>query len=178
MNPSTDTTFPETTNNPYTAPDSDLNTAKSETAITVFERFSAWGVFGLTLITLGIYYVYWLYTRTKRLNSAVDNKISDLFIMVTLVCYVINMVGSYAPFLGAELLLAPTFVIANTVLSLVASILFIVWAFKVRNRIDQMTNSEKGDETWCGPVKTFFFSCIYLQYKINQNLDLLNNENS
>lgn len=173
----TTNTSEETQNNPYTAPEADLNTATSGNGITVFDRFSAWGVFGLMFITLGIYYVYWAYTRTQRINSVVENKISDAFILTTMGLYIVYFFASFAtPFFGDSL--GMFFEIAVGILGLAATILPIVWVFKIRNRINQVTGSEKGDTTWLGPVMTFFFSAIYLQYKINQNLDLLNSPNS
>lgn len=160
--------------NPYAAPDSDLSNASEESGIEIFERFSAWGVFALMFVTGGIYYWFWLYNRTKSMNQVVENKISGALVKSTitviigyLVCYLLLAFSAGA---GSGALSA-IFGALFAILYIPAIVLPYVWVFKIRNRLNQITNSEKGDKTWAGPIMTFFFHGLYLQYKINQNLD-------
>ncbi|MCB1668603.1 MAG: DUF4234 domain-containing protein [Porticoccaceae bacterium] len=178
MTTPSDSTYSDVSNNPYATPDSDLSTLKPGAGISIFDRFSTWGVFGLSVITLGIYMVYWLFSRTKQLNSVVENKISDAFIVATVLCYIVNLFSGVLPYLGEGGAPNSFLTIGVSLVAIAGNILFVVWAFKVRNRINEITNSQKGVATWCGPVLTFFFSCFYLQYKINQSLDNLNSTNS
>lgn len=157
--------------NPYAAPDSDLNKVSKDSGIEIFERFSAWGVFGLMLVTLGIYYYVWLYKRTNILNPVVENDISGSFVSATLVLIILSYVGEIGEFLMLDSAYYLTYTTAYTVIGIVATVMSTVWVFKIRNRINQLTKSYRGDKTWCSLVMTFFFSAIYLQYKINQNLD-------
>lgn len=34
-------------------------------------RFTTWAVVGLAIVTLGIYLIYWLFVRTKRLSALI-----------------------------------------------------------------------------------------------------------
>ena len=75
----------ESASNPYKAPEAAVSEAAGEKLSDVYDRFTAWAVFGLGVITLGIYYIYWMYTRTRRLNPHIEEPISDAFIYTTLV---------------------------------------------------------------------------------------------
>ncbi len=150
--------------NPYAAPDSDLSTPADGEGIGSFERFSAWAVFGLSLITFGIYPIYWMYTRAKVINLHHEDRIS----MVWLNLLVISTILSFASgFLGeSELALG----IAG-VLNLVYLVAYLASLFKIRNRLQDMMHKSFGQKFALGPVMTFFFSAIYLQYKINECID-------
>jgi len=155
------------TANPYQTPEASVETASGGKLSSVFDRFSAWGVFGLLLITLGIYGLYWLYNRTQRLNQHVENPISSTFITTTLVLYVIGILTNFAPLLG----IAPEISLALGLAGLVGTIMWFVWLYKLRNRIHDYLSASKEKGNWFGPILTFFFNVIYLQYKINQSID-------
>jgi len=87
------------------------------------------------------------------------------------VLYVANMALSLVVSFVTEG--AGVLAVVSSVLSLVSSIMFIVWAFKFRNRLNRVTQSA-GKPTWCGPILTFFLNVLYLNYKINQNIDQRN----
>lgn len=157
--------------NPYAAPEADLEVQQAAGDISVFPRFSTWAVFGLSIITLGIYTIYWLYDRTRKLNSISENQISQgvvsasvgLFVASGISSIVVAVVGPSSSF-GA-------LVLVDGLLGLASGIMILVWAFKFRNRLNRVTNSE-GKPTWAGPILTFFFNVLYLSYKINQHLDI------
>lgn len=155
--------------NPYSAPEADLETPVAAHDLSVFPRFTTWAVFGLSIITLGLYSLYWIYDRSKKLNSITEDKISHGFMTATLVVYLASYVLSFAPLImgfGSEML-----AILEPLLSLASFVMMIVWVFMFRNRLNTITQSE-GKPTWCGPILTFFFQVLYLNYKINQHLDL------
>ena len=54
----------EVAKNPYESPSAELIDKGSLGSINQFKRFTAWGVFGLSMITLGIYPVYWLMRKS------------------------------------------------------------------------------------------------------------------
>lgn len=164
----------ELANNPYSAPEATLDRPQESQALAGFKRFTTWGVVGLCIITLGIYSLYWLYSRTNQINNLTDNKIGKTFVLVTTVLYLASTVISYLPFVGV---INTTLLMASPFVSFAAMVLYVVWAFKIRNRLNQVTNSA-GQITWCGPILTFFFTIFYLNYKINQNIDIQNAKNS
>ena len=150
----------------YKTPDSDLNTFSGD--IDSFERFSAWGVFGLSVITFGVYVMYWFLSRTKVLNGFYQNKIPDGVVYGALISYVVYFVGSLVPqsFYTNDL-----FVSLFAVISLVYLILYLVWVFKFRSRLLEIAQGNGHPEFRINPALTFFFQSLYLQYKINQYID-------
>ncbi|EAR61227.1 DUF4234 domain-containing protein [Neptuniibacter caesariensis] len=166
----------ELAENPYSAPESNLEKPLHSGDMSVFPRFSTWAVFGLSIITFGIYAAYWLYSRTNKLNSITDNKISQGFITTALVLYAASILVQFAPFIiGFESV--ATLMSISPLISLAVFVVWIVWAFKFRNRLNEITNSA-GKPTWAGPILTFFFQTFYLSYKVNQNIDVQKSLNS
>jgi len=151
--------------NPYKAPEADINTVSEGKLSEVFQRFSAWGVFGLGIITLGIYYIYWMYSRTQQLNERISDPIGSGFITATLILYALSFLSNFVsladPMIGGALGLT----------GLPAWIMMIIWAFKMRAGIHSYKGIAPGEPNSLGPVLTFFFSSLYLQYKINYIID-------
>lgn len=144
----------ETTVNPYQAPESNLDRIAPTSKAGNFKRFSAWGVFGLTVITLGIYYIYWLYTRATIANSIHDNKISPTLLKVFIGLAIASFVTSFVD---------PSPLVA--IINLSYFVVFLICLFKLKKRLEDILAKN------LSPVLTFFFSAIYLQYKINETID-------
>lgn len=164
-------------NNPYSAPDADLavkNTGSGVAKVKEFPRFTTWAVVGLSIITLGIYTFYWLYSRTKILNRLLpENKIAGwlpIAAIVTLIAYYVVSIA--VPFLASA---SPELAAGLGGLSLIVNIAYIVfylmWVFGFRSRLNQLSGSNKGDIFWLGGILTFFINVYYFQYKINQMHD-------
>lgn len=159
------------TDNPYVAPAAELEVEHAAGDLSVFKRFTTWGVFGLSIITLGLYTIYWLYSRSQKLNQITDAPISQGFIGTATAVYVLSFFFSFVvPFVGVSMENMGLLVMIDSLLSLTSIVLFIVWSFKFRNRLNRVTQSA-GKPTWSGPIMTFFFNVLYLNYKVNQNID-------
>ena len=153
--------------NPYSSPSTVL-VDQADHAIDNFKRFSAWGVFGLSVITLGIYFMYWLFTRAQQLNGFYHHKISPVFIWGTLITYIIYMAfSSLIDKLGDQPLLAIVGIVGN----LGYMILYVGLVFAFRNRLLEMAREDGNTEFKVGPILSFFFQCLYFQYKINEYHD-------
>ena len=148
--------------NPYAAPQSQVIENDGEGSITHFERFSAWGVFGLSFITLGIYSIYWMYSRTKVLNEITDDPIPESFTNAVLGLYVGNWILSFADGAMDSVALSGL----SSLVSLASGILGIIWIFKMKNRVEPFARNF----SFSG-LLTFFFGAIYVQYKINEAID-------
>ena len=154
-------------NDVYAAPSSDLTNDNVDN-IFVFERFSTWFVIGLTIITLSVYIVYWLYTRTVKLNSVVENQISTFFINFVLIFYIATLVFT----IGVEFVeVNKTVGLISSLADFMSNILVLVWVFKFKSRVSQMVLN---DPIKLSPVITFFFQVFYLQYKLNEIIDYRN----
>ena len=152
----------DTSRNPYQAPASDVTVAASAQSIAYFKRFSAWAVFGLALITLYIYPLYWLYSRSKTLNGFHTRKIAGGLIMGTVVAFVVLVLTEVLiePY-AQSVLLARIDLLSNIAYFALHTILL----FTFRNRLLDLSGSR------VNPILTFLFGCIYLQYKINGAID-------
>ena len=157
-------------NDIYSAPESKLVDA-SEGDLDNFQRFSAWGVFGLTIITFGVYYMYWFYTRTVKLNEFHRNKISTALIYSTLIVYIAYTATS---FMGEDAYSNELFLFGSLALMLVYFGLYLTWIFSFRSRLLDIALAHGNGDFKINPVLTFFFQAWYLQYRINVYIDQKN----
>jgi hypothetical protein len=157
--------------NPYSPPKSDVEIVNTSNPMHLFKRFSAWWVFLLTIVTFGIYPVYWLYSRSQVIGSVHRRQISEVVVWGTILVFIPSTVLSYMP----ENTI-PNQEIFSLLSTLVYLILYLWWLFAVRNRLLEMVR-ESGDPKYrLSPIMTFFFYCIYLQYKINEQIDQMTAE--
>lgn len=149
--------------NIYKAPESELQVSQEvDGGVENFKRFTAWGVFGLSIITFGIYPLYWLYTRSNILNTFHHNKVSQNILLAFVITIILSYsIGIFSSVYEENAPLA----IADGVLSLVYIVFYLIVLFSLHNRLKEVT----GDNF--NPVLTFFFSSIYMQYKINVAID-------
>jgi uncharacterized Tic20 family protein len=160
-------------NNPYSTPSADLHVPLSDNSIEAIKkipRFSTWAVVGLSIITLGIYSYYWLYSRTKMLNSLLvdsNNKIPSGLTLSIIILAIINFFLSLYPLFNAGQVSSAIDGLSMFI-SIIGVILFLVWAFSFRKRLNTLSNSQKGERFWLGGILTFLINVYYFQYKINQ----------
>lgn len=163
-------------NDPYHTPSADLNTeVASNRRMQSLPRLSAWIVFGLTIITLGLYYTYWLFTRTKIINQVHSDKISNGLVSTVLGLLLVNIIIS---FFSAAYPDNTDYAMLANLSSIVYSLSNLYWVFTVRNRIHQMSHANNQTGYWLGGVMTFLFQVLYMQYKINEYIDNHSSESS
>ena len=158
--------------NPYAPPKANVVDVPAEVAtIEAFPRFSTWWVLLLAILTFGVYPLYWLYARTKILNRVVPaNPIPMGLAVAAVALFLLNLAGGVLDGIYAEQLaigVRRTF----TAVAWISVVVNLVWVFKFRNRLNERFMSHKGDCYWLGPLLTFFFQVLYLQYKLNQLID-------
>ncbi|AXV64707.1 DUF4234 domain-containing protein [Pseudoalteromonas lipolytica] len=151
------------TSNLYQAPEATLTDANSSgnKPILNFDRFSAWGVFFLSVFTLGIYSVYWLVNRTNLANSLAKHQVSQGLIYGYVGLYAVNIILSIAgvsPELGG-------------VVSLISFVVAIILIFSLRTSLTELINESSDEPVKLNGILTFFFNVIYFQYKINEAID-------
>lgn len=152
--------------NPYKTPEAYLVQSTNDKSILEFRRFTAWGVFGLTIITFGIYPYYWMYSRAKTINSLHDDKI-PMVLPISLLGVVFL---SYASSFFGE---SAEAIYASLAITLIYLVLYLVVLFKIRNRLQDIIDRSANKQYKLGIIMTFFFYAIYLQYKINECIDEL-----
>ncbi len=149
----------------YQTPEADLGNQSAADGFKNFKRFTAWGVFGLTIITLGIYPVYWLYTRAQVINKFHDTKISVPLLQAFVATVIASIVLEATTGVLSE---NSIILVLSGLASLAQIILYLVVLFTVRNRLVEVLGRD------IGPILTFFAASIYLQYKINETIDEAN----
>lgn len=148
--------------NPYEAPNSDLAVATDDQISSNFDRFSAWWVFLLTIVTFGIYPVYWVYTRAQTVNRIQDDQIAVTWLHLTVIFFVLTFVVEFV---------APENINLAIIVNLAYFVTLLTSLFKIKNRLQKLMSEATGSTYTLGPVLTFFFHSIYLQYKINEFID-------
>lgn len=151
--------------NPYAAPSADLDVKIISDKLMKLPRISAWWVFLLNIVTLGIYPCYWLYSRIKIINQlhARPIPLEQVYALIGLLV-VSLVVGFWAGINGEE-----SSALENA-LNLIYFGVFVVTIYAVRNRLHDLFE-EAQHPAKTGPILTFFFSNIYLQFKINEAID-------
>lgn len=149
------------THNIYTAPESELSPTGDFAELAHFTRFSTWAVLGLSIITFGIYSVYWLVTRSNVINSFHENKIPSGYIWGYVAVYGVSTLVSIGTLLIHSELLSQV----DFAMTIVYFVMYLIVTFTIRSRLKVILG------TPINGVITFFFSHIYFQYKINSMKD-------
>jgi hypothetical protein len=163
-----------TNENIYSAPQSDVAAVVDQTnEIEIFPRMSAWKVFFLAIPTIGFYPYYWLYSRSKLMNSLPDHSVSMTPATIMLALAALSVPFSILSNVYKDVTMINTI---SVVLSLINVGFYIVTAFALRRELQHIIQSSGVSVSQIGPLKTFFFNSIYLQYKINECVDARNNK--
>ena len=153
---------PPPTNSPYpeTSPFVDLNN---------FRVQNIWLILFLTVITLGIYALFWL----RRQNQAMailrpDLKLTPLFGNIALAVAFVSAGLDVANLISN----AHGLDTASNSLDRGFNILYLVLTFQTRNGFNLLLRAQKGDNRWFSGLWTFLFGVMYLQYKLNKCIQL------
>src|SRR5215470_4723727 len=155
--------------NPYAPPKSNVHSSPQVTGIEAFPRFSTWWVFLLAIVTLQVYLIYWLCSRSAILNRIFPSKRIPVALVLAAIglwsaCVVVSFLQMAFP---DDLALGVT----STVVSWSWTVVWLTWLFKFRNRINQHCGARPHDGYWINGVLTFFFGPVYFQYKLNCLID-------
>jgi hypothetical protein len=114
----------------------------------------------LNIATMGIYQILWLYKTHRIIDSITKTRTADdTFVIWLAVCVGL---GSY--FIRTN---DSTLITLGIILSIAASVLLIIWAFKARESIQEyILNEHKIDMNMSG-FYTFMFTIFYINYCIN-----------
>lgn len=155
------------------------NSTKPATSFAVLPRMELLMVMLLTLMTLGTYTYYWLYTRTKILNQLCpEYSINKNFVSLCLVGFFVLMAVLFSlPEANSieELQNSPAY---DAILSmvLILNTLLLVWGLLFCQRLNHLSQAHKQDALYARYSLLVFVhllavNTLYLQYKINQLID-------
>ncbi|MDO6618796.1 hypothetical protein [Shewanella sp. 6_MG-2023] len=133
----------------------------------IFEVDSVLKTLVLCVLTIGSYLIYKLYRFSNQINGHTELKISKYFILTTVILFAISLASLIYGLVNIHDL---SILKSSIVIHLVSSVFDVTWIVMVRNRINQISGSNKGDILWLNPFITSIFHVIYMQHKINQSL--------
>jgi len=133
----------------------------------VFEQVSVMKVLILCILTIGAYLIYKLYFFSNQINKHTQFRIPNTFMFITIILFVISLTSLIY---GVVNFHNPAILRNSIGLHAISSVFDVTWIIMVRNRINLITESTKGDKYWLSPFLTSIFHVIYMQYKINQEL--------
>ncbi|GAB2191224.1 DUF4234 domain-containing protein [Sessilibacter sp. MAH2] len=153
----------------YNTPQSELrNTSSRKSKFAEFKYISAWYIFGFNLITLGIYVMYWMYSRANLINSIHPKQINPSVISGYVVTYILLIVLPIASMMGFH---SEAVEKTNLVLTIANFVLHMILLFTIRARLLEFADEEGANDFTIDPVITFFGVNIYLQYVINKRIN-------
>ena len=132
-----------------------------------FRVQSVWLVLFLTVITFGIYAIFWLRQQNKTLSRVRPDL--DVVLLYG------NIVLAVA-FLSAGLDIASLISSAHGLdtasngLDKIFGLMALLLALQVRNGFNLLLGAKKGDDRWFSGVWTWLFGVAYLQYKMNKSI--------
>ncbi|MBN4071864.1 DUF4234 domain-containing protein [bacterium AH-315-F18] len=134
-----------------------------------FPRQGVLATIALTIITLTFYLPFWQRRHSRIINRLLpDDPIGSWWFPLSIAVTILNF-GMVIP----EILSNDHrgVVALSNFINRIDIILIIVWAFKIRNRMNTLLEATKGSKTWYNGLLTFFLGVIYLQFKLNSLLD-------
>jgi hypothetical protein len=123
--------------------------------------------FALCVLTIGSYLIYKLYRFSNQINQQTSLKIPAVFMGIAICLFALSL----GHLLYGLANLQDTSILTSSIgIHVISSAFDITWIIMVRNRINLIAGSIKGDKLWLNPFITSIFHVIYMQYKINQGL--------
>jgi len=133
----------------------------------IFEADSVMKTLVLCILTIGSYLIYKLYRFSIQINNNTEYKISNFFIWLSIALFVISLGSLIYAVLNLH---EPAILKGSIGIHIISSFFDVTWIIMVRNRINLIAGSIKGDRLWLNPFITSIFHVIYMQHKINQGL--------
>ena len=123
-------------------------------------------MFGLSLITFGVYIVFYARRQTLILNefSPPESRINLNFIKVWFVITFCSLALLFVYFFVPDD--SPWAMLSDWVDRL-DTLFGIIWAFMARGVFHRLLQSQKQTPTWLHGFWTFLFQALYLNFKIN-----------
>ncbi|MFY8328298.1 hypothetical protein [Pseudoalteromonas sp. ZZD1] len=131
----------------------------------IFEVDSVLKTLVLCVLTIGSYLIYKLYRFSSQINEHTELKIPNYFILTTIILFIISL-GSLI--YGLANIHDLSILKSSIVIHAISSAFDVTWIIMVRNRINSIAGSHKGDKLWLNPFFTSIFHVMYMQHKINQ----------
>ena len=123
-----------------------------------------------SIITIGIYQIFWVFSRTDSLNNISKSKLNDALPFLYLLGYIFLIgIGFYEGFTGNSVSI---FSSISPLIQLLVLVLMWVIAFKMKNLLKEFSDNNEIYIRYNGFL-TFLLTFTYINYKINENIDYI-----
>jgi hypothetical protein len=134
-----------------------------------FRRISTWWIIPLTIITLGVYPSYWLYSRVKTLNAlSTTEAIAEGLPLAGLLLNAGNLIAAFVSVAYPDLIGIPLIALF---VKLAFFIVNLVCVFSFRDELHEHPTEYSERSYHLSGLATFFLQVPYLNYKLNQRID-------
>ena len=122
-----------------------------------------------SVITLGIYIFYWVFSRKNSLNLISETKLNNAVVII----YFISAIGSYlGSYLGGFISQDSYLIVFSNLLGFVSFISGVVISFKMKDILKEFSDNNEMNISY-NRFLTFFLNIMYINYKINENIDYI-----
>jgi len=160
---------------PEHSPSSGSLNDKSSGPMQSLPRIPTLTVIAFSILSLGLYGTYWLFTRTQIINRIHDKKIPMSVPHTVIGLLLVNLIFSIMSGANPENM---DYRDLASLSGLCFSLANLFWVFLLRNRIHRITLAGEKSLFWLNGIFTFLFQVFYLQYKINEYIDDHTSESS
>ena len=126
-----------------------------------------------SVITLGIYIFYWIFSRKNSLNLISETKLNNAVVIIYFISAIGSYLGSYlGPNQGGFISQDSYLIDFSNLLGFVSFISGIVISFKMKDILKEFSDNNEMiiSYNW---FLTFFLNIMYINYKINENIDYI-----
>ena len=142
-------------------------------ALANFQVQNVWLILLLSVVTLGIYPVYWLKRQMTTLNTLrPDLKLTAAVPNIVLVFAFLSFGLDVASWVSHSQSIDS----AASGLDRIYGLMALFLSFQVRNGFNTLLQAQKGGPYWFSGLGTWLLGVVYLQHKINKDIERWQNE--
>jgi hypothetical protein len=155
------------TDNPYQPPTDAEEPGLAAVEVGALRRQSVLFLVLVSVLSWGIYAIFWLVKTTRAVNRRVEQRISPTFVQsAVVVCAASYAVAAISLFAESSAS-ARDWDSLDRMATVVQTAFVLVWVFRIRRCLNVSTGARPGMTMWVNGFFTFVFQQFYLQYKIN-----------
>ena len=129
-----------------------------------------------TMITLNVYLWFWVFSRKKIINKLSESKIDEslpvIFIILGIISTGLDIFGGIQSIEGIQSYGEIPSIYSYSLI-LISFVLVIVISFQMKKVLKEFSDNNEIKITYHG-FFTFLFNFCYINYKLNENLDHIN----
>ena len=134
-------------------------------AIQNFRSQSVWALIGLSIITIGFYWLFWLLRNTRTVNcffpgERISNVFTVLFVIANIL--IVSMIAAYNSEYSSM-----TYDLRRW-LSFLNYALLLIWIFRIRTRFHKILDFSSFNPYRVKILWMVLFGIYYFQFKINR----------